>query len=290
MVWERKTIQSRPESKPCSWRRYSLSILGKEQMGLRACTGTGSCLAATRPKRQGRFGLQWAPLLKAYQITGKTLEHHQKFSPPSSPVIYLCSPPFPFREGRRSYRTSWFASPICLLDTWKSLSRALASPIWKSHTTRWGPSSLQWEWGQRACLTWSQWGNLWEKESGLISFIPQGRVRGFDLSWVCFAASPLPLSRPFQWGSAVLFFFFSQPENVVWSCKCFLAVVLRRLFSSLFFGGLNLPLVTLSAPLWSPRRRLTLSLKKPDQGQTTAWLGTLPSLWSPSYGEIISKF
>lgn len=88
----------------------------------------------------------------------------------------------------------------------------------------------------------------------------------------------------------ILQFHFFWPENVVWFCKCFLAVVLCRPFSSLFFGGLNLPLVTLSAPLWSPRRRLTLSLKKPGQGQTTAWLGTLTTLWSPSYGEIISKF
>lgn len=83
---------------------------------------------------------------------------------------------------------------------------------------------------------------------------------------------------PFNEVLQFYFFFFPSPENVARFCKCFLAVVLFRLFSSLFFGGLNLPLVTLSAPLWSPRRRLTLSLKKPGQGQTAAWLGTLTSL------------
>lgn len=154
--------------------------------------------------------------------------------------------------------------------------------------------------GVRPHLPTMRW-PLKGKASSLISFLffsspprhpSKAVVRGFDLSWVCFSASPLPLSRPFQWGTAVLFsfFFFFYPENVVWSCKCFLAVVLFSLFSSSFFGGLNLPLVTLSAPLWSPRRRLTLSLRKLGQGQTAAWLGTLPSLWSPSYGEIISKF
>lgn len=92
----------------------------------------------------------------------------------------------------------------------------------------------------------------------------------------------------FQWGFALLFP-PPQSENVVWFCKC-------CIFQTVFFlvwvcgGGMNLPLVTPLAPLWSPWRRLTLSLRKPGQGQATAWLGTPLYLWSPGYGEIISKF
>lgn len=87
---------------------------------------------------------------------------------------------------------------------------------------------------------------------------------------------------------AVLFYFFSQKMYC-----CSVHVFLLSYFADDFlpiFRGLNLPLVTLFAPLWSPLRRLTLSLKKLGQGQTTAWLWTPTSLWSPSYGEIISKF
>lgn len=92
----------------------------------------------------------------------------------------------------------------------------------------------------------------------------------------------------FQWGFALL---FRPPNQKMW-CDS-VNVVFFRLFSSLFgcvWGGMNLPLVTPLAPLWSPWRRLTLSLRKPGQGQATAWLGTPLYLWSPGYGEIISKF
>lgn len=87
---------------------------------------------------------------------------------------------------------------------------------------------------------------------------------------------------------AVLFYFSSQ-KMYCYSVNVFLLSYFADDFLPIF-GGLDLPLVTLFASLWSPLRRLTLSLKKLGQGQTTAWLWTLTSLWSPSYGEIISKF
>lgn len=153
--------------------------------------------------------------------------------------------------------------------------------------------------GVRPHLPTMRW-PLKGKASSLISFLffssppppLQGSGEGFWSFLSLFLSQPSSFVSPLsmRYCCFIFLFFFFYPENVVWSCKCFLAVVLFSLFSSSFFGGLNLPLVTLSAPLWSPRRRLTLSLRKLGQGQTAAWLGTLPSLWSPSYGEIISKF
>lgn len=75
---------------------------------------------------------------------------------------------------------------------------------------------------------------------------------------------------------AVLFYFSSQ-KIYCYSVNVFLLSYFADDFLPIF-GGLNLPLVTLFAPLWSPLRRLTLSLKKLGQGQTTAWLWTLTSL------------
>lgn len=75
---------------------------------------------------------------------------------------------------------------------------------------------------------------------------------------------------------AVLFY-FSRQKMYCYSVNVFLLSYFADDFLPIF-GGLNLPLVTLFAPLWSPLRRLTLSLRKLGQGQTTAWLWTLTSL------------
>lgn len=68
--------------------------------------------------------------------------------------------------------------------------------------------------------------------SSLISFFffpLKAMVRDFDLSWVCYSASPLPLSRPFQRGSAVLFF-----SNQKMSCDS-VNVFLLLYFADYFF-------------------------------------------------------
>lgn len=72
-------------------------------------------------------------------------------------------------------------------------------------------------------------------------------------------------------------FCFSSQKMYCYSVNVFVLSYFADHFLPIF-GGLNLPLVTLFAPLWSPLRRLTLSLKKLGQGQTTAWLWTLTSL------------
>ena len=145
-------------------------------------------------------------------------------------------------------------------------------------------------WQETGALTWPQSSQTFKRRSKQPDFFFFSSRQWWGvLIFPGFASQPALFLCLASFNDILQFHFF-EPENVVWFCKCFLAVVLFRPFSSLFFGGLNLPLVTLSAPLWSPRRRLTLSLKKPGQGQTTAWLGTLTTLWSPSYGEIISKF
>lgn len=180
---------------------------------------------------------------------------------------------------------------------WCTWHRATLQGPWSPvpvNPARWACSSSQTNGNggsgqETAALTWPQRSQTFKRRSKQPNFFFSSRQWWEVLIFPGFASQPALFLCLASFNDILQFHFF-KPENVVWFCKCFLAVVLFRPFSSLFFGGLNLPLVTLSAPLWSPRRRLTLSLKKPGQGQTTAWLGTLTTLWSPGYGEIISKF
>lgn len=123
---------------------------------------------------------------------------------------------------------------------------------------------------QKACLPFSV---LRKKEKFLV--LPASLLSSALHSSPCSPSSHFSLKNCSQ-GFASLFS-FSRQKMYCYSVNVFVLSYFADDFLPIF-GGLNLPLVTLFAPLWSPLRRLTLSLKKLGQGQTTAWLWTLTSL------------